>query len=260
MSNSNAQRQTTEIPATITRRFVWDRPTRWFHWLNLIFVIALAGLGLFILNAKAFGVSGDGKILLKTLHVYVGYCFVLNIAWRLIWGFVGNRFARWSFILPVKKGYVTGLRGYLNGLSADSAPTYLGHNPLGRLMIMLLLLLLCTQSLTGLVIAGTDLYKPPFGGMIAAWVTGGDPEMRAELVPGSKDHVDPAAYDEMRRLRKPIVTTHLYVFYALMAASVLHIAGVVVAEVRDRNGLVSAMITGQKVFDKTPADDELPDA
>ncbi len=259
MSNSNTKRQPAEETATLTARSVWDRTTRWFHWLNLTFVIVLAGLGLFILNEKSFGVSGDGKILLKTLHVYVGYCFAINVAWRLFWGFLGNRFARWPSILPFEKGYVTGLRGYLRDLFADSAPVYLGHNPLGRLMVMLLLILLCTQSVTGLVIAGTDLYKPPFGGMIATWVTGGDPEMLAQLVPGSKDHVDPAAYDEMRRFRKPIVTTHLYVFYVLMAAIVLHIAGVVIAEVRERSGLVSAMITGQKVFDKTPADADFPD-
>ena len=58
---------------------VWDRTTRWFHWINVLCVICLAMLGLAILNEKSFGVSAEGKILLKTLHVYVGYVFAINL-------------------------------------------------------------------------------------------------------------------------------------------------------------------------------------
>lgn len=55
----------------------------------------------------------------------------------------------------------------MRGLRKGDPPAYLGHNPLGRLMITALLFLLITQALTGLVLAGTDLYKPPFGGLVA---------------------------------------------------------------------------------------------
>ena len=48
---------------------VWDRTTRWFHWINALTIIGLIGVGLMILYAKALGVSTDGKILLKTIHV-----------------------------------------------------------------------------------------------------------------------------------------------------------------------------------------------
>jgi len=259
MANHEANSQPAGKAVKRTSEFVWDRTTRLFHWLNLIFIITLAGLGLFILNEKSFGVTSDGKILLKTLHTYVGYAFSINVAWRVVWGFVGNRYARWPAILPLEKGYISVLRGYLGSLFTKNPPTYLGHNPLGRLMVMLLLALMCTQAITGLGLAGTDLYKPPFGGMIAAWVTGGDPEMLARLEPGSKDYVDPAAYAEMRNFRKPVVTTHLYVFYILMAAIALHIIGVIVAEVRERSGLVSAMITGHKMVHDKPVDSGAPD-
>jgi cytochrome b len=85
-------------------------------------------------------------------------------------------------------------------------------------------------------------------------VTVGDPEKLAALQPGSKEHVDEAAYAEMRAFRKPIVTTHETVFYILLGAVAVHILGTVVAEVRDKNGLVSAMFSGQKVFRQPPAD------
>lgn len=233
---------------------VWDRTTRWFHWINVLCVLGLAVLGLAILNEKAFGVSAEGKVLLKTLHTYVGYVFAVNLGWRLIWAFVGNTHARWKAILPVGRGFSAAIGGYLRGLRAGRVPSYLGHNPLGRLMVSLLLLALLVQAVSGLVLAGTDLYKPPFGGVIAAWVTDGDPIKLANLRPGSKEFVDPAAYEDMRGFRKPVITTHLYVFYLLMAAILLHIAAVVVTEVREKSGLISAMFSGEKILSATPVD------
>lgn len=236
---------------------VWDRGTRLFHWINVVCVLSLAILGLAILNEKAFGVSAAGKVLLKTLHAYVGYVFAANLGWRIAWAFIGNQHARWSAILPFRGGFGAELRAYVAAWSTGHTRPYLGHNPLGRLMVLLLLVLLFTQAVTGLILAGTDLYKPPFGGAIAEWVTEGDPDRLRLLQPGSQEHVVGSAYDEMRTFRKPVVTTHLYVFYLLMVASVLHIIGVIVGEFRDRSGLVSAMISGRKVIGEAPADGDL---
>ena len=57
----------------------WDRTTRLFHWLNVICVLGLICVGLVILNSKILGVSSDGKILLKTIHVYIGYVQYLSL-------------------------------------------------------------------------------------------------------------------------------------------------------------------------------------
>ncbi len=94
---------------------VWDRTTRWFHWINVLCVLALAALGLAILNEKAFGVSAEGKVLLKTLHVYVGYVLAANLAWRLVWAFIGGQHARWKSFLPFGQGYASALRAYVGG-------------------------------------------------------------------------------------------------------------------------------------------------
>ncbi|MDA3934484.1 MAG: cytochrome b/b6 domain-containing protein [Gammaproteobacteria bacterium] len=250
----------TQINSQTTRTAyqAWDRTTRWFHWINVLCVIGLATIGLAILNEKSFGVSADGKVLLKTLHVYVGYVFAVNLGWRFLWAFIGSTRARWRATLSFGPGYTGTLRQYVRGFFTGKAPGYLGHNPVGRIMVLLLLLLLLTQAVSGLVLAGTDLYKLPFGGLIAEWVTNGDPDRLAILTPGSKDAVDPVAYAEMRSFRKPFITTHKYTFYALMTLIFLHIVGVVVTEVREKNGLVSAMITGEKVFSTPPIDG--PDA
>ena len=235
---------------------VWDRTTRLFHWINVICIIGLISVGLVILNNKILGVSGDGKILLKTIHVYIGYVFVLNLIWRYKWSFIGNKYARWKAVLPIGKGYWHSVRAYIVGVKAGDPPQYLGHNPIARLMVTFLFLLLTTQAITGLVLAGTDLYLPPFGHEIAEWVTGSGEEHDkiANLKPGSKDDVDSEAYAEMRKFRKPFITTHVYSFYVILISIALHIAAVVLTEVREKNGLVSAMLTGKKVTSKKPVD------
>jgi Ni/Fe-hydrogenase 1 B-type cytochrome subunit len=116
-----------------------------------------------------------------------------------------------------------------------------------------MLLLLTTQAVTGLVLAGTDLFYPPLGGWIAAWVAAPDIDP-ATLVPYAPQMYDEAAWEAMRAFREPFITVHYYGFYTLLALVVLHISAVVVTELREGGGLVSAMITGRKVMDQPPAD------
>jgi cytochrome b len=224
---------------------VWDRTTRIFHWLNVLCVLGLIAIGTVILFAGDLGVSNDGKILLKTTHVWVGYVFFINLAWRLVWGFVGGRYARWSAVLPFSSGYGAELRAHLDGLAHRRRDVSLGHNALGRLGVTLLLIALVVQGSSGLVLAGTDVYMPPFGGYFSEWVA--RPDLGPEAVrPYAPDTVDPDAYKEMRGLRAPFIDTHLVGFYVLLSLIALHVLGVVMTEVRSGGGRVSAMITGKK--------------
>jgi|TARA_R100000005_G_scaffold96229_1_gene81605 cytochrome b len=235
---------------------VWDATTRWFHWINVLCVLGLLGVGLVILNAGALGISGEGKVALKTLHVWIGYLFAINLLWRIVWGFVGNRYARWSAALPGGRGYGQALVGYLRGLRAGNPPSYRGHNPLGRLMVALLLVLLVNQCVTGLVLAGTDLYLPPFGHLFLDWVAvpGASAEQLAGLKPAQTPLLDADAYAAMRAFRKPFYELHELGFWGLVLAIPLHIAAVVITELRERNGLISAMFSGRKVFSGEPRD------
>jgi len=228
----------------MTRVRVWDRTTRLFHWINLACVLALMVLGLGILDDDALELTPGGEVLLKTLHVYVGYVFVINLLWRMIWAFIGSPTARWGAMLPFRRGFLAQLRGHWStGVSAgmDHEP---GHSPPGRLMITLLLVLLFAQAMTGLVLAGTDLYKPPFGGYIADWITEGKDNAAVELMDRSSEYRNSERYAEMRAVRKPVKETHEWLFYVLLAAVLMHVAGVILEEFRSKKGLVSAMITG----------------
>lgn len=232
---------------------VWDAPTRWFHWINALCVMTLVAVGLVILNDGALGISNQGKITLKTLHVWVGYVFVLNLCWRIVWAFAGNRYARWSQMIPGGPGYLRALRSYVASFVAGSPEQYLGHNPLGRIGVAALFVLMTVQAVTGLVLAGTDIYYPPLGPWVARLIAapGVDP---ATLVPYAPQLYDKAAFDSMRAMREPFATAHLYGFYVLTLTAILHIAAVVVTELREGGGLISAMFTGRKLIAGTPID------
>lgn len=232
---------------------VWDGTVRTFHWINFLSVLCLIGTGLVIYNGKALGISAEAKVWMKEFHVWFGYVMAVNLLWRIIWGFVGSRYAVWSSTLPFGRGYASEFVAYIKSLKSGQSRYYLGHNPLGRLMVLALLLLLLVQAVTGLVLAGTDIYYPPLGSWIADWVAapGIDP---ATLQPGNKTMVDTAAWEEMRAFRKPFITLHEWVFFVLSAAIVIHIAAVVFGEIKERVGLVSAMIHGNKALPGPPVD------
>lgn len=233
---------------------VWDAPTRWFHWINFLCVVALIAIGVAILNAKALGVTDDGKVLLKVTHVWFGYVLAINLLWRMVWAFIGNRHARWGAILPGGKGYWRSVKDYVASLFSGRPRQYLGHNPLARISITLLFVLLLVQVVSGLVLAGTDIFYPPLGSWIAGWVAapGIDP---ASLQAYSPEMYDESAWEEMRAFRKPFITTHYYSFYAIIAMIVVHIAGAVITELKEGGSVVSAMFSGEKALSEKPADE-----
>jgi Ni/Fe-hydrogenase 1 B-type cytochrome subunit len=112
---------------------------------------------------------------------------------------------------------------------------------------------LLTQAITGLALAGTDLFYPPIGAWIADYIAapGVDP---ATLIPYAKDMYDPTAYEGMRAFRESFITIHYYNFFVLLFFAVIHILAVVVTELREGGSLISAMFSGRKVLSVPPAD------
>jgi len=234
---------------------VWDAGTRWFHWINVLCVVALMAVGIVILNAGSLGVSNVGKIILKTVHTWVGYTFTLNLIWRFIWAFLGNRYSRWRSILPGGNGYFNALRSYVSAFISGHPEQYVGHNPVGRLGIAMLFFLFTIQAITGLVLAGTDLFYPPIGLLIAQWVAapGVTPD---SLIPYASDMYDDVAYKSMRSFRGPFILTHLYSFYLLVTVVVIHVAAVIITEIWEGGCIISAMFTGRKIISGRPVEEE----
>ncbi len=107
---------------------VWDIAVRLFHW-SLVAVVGLAFL------------SEDAR----TFHEVVGYAAVALVGFRLIWGLIGTRYARFSSFVPTPRRFVA----YLRDMKDGREKRYLGHNPAGGAMVVGLLLTLVLVGLTG---------------------------------------------------------------------------------------------------------------
>lgn len=127
---------------------VWDLPVRIFHWL------LVAG----------FFVAYITEEELLTVHVWAGYLVLGLLIFRLLWGFVGNDYARFaSFLCSPAKSYA-----YLKDAIALKSKRYLGHNPAGAAMIVLLIISLFMTVISGLVVYAADQNLGPLAGMIGA--------------------------------------------------------------------------------------------
>jgi cytochrome b len=115
----------TERPATVR---VWDLLVRLFHW-GLVISFTIAWLG-------------EGG---KDLHQGAGYVVLALVAVRLIWGYVGSRHARFRDFVPGPKE----LLAYLKSLPGGHPRRYLGHNPAGGAMIVLMLAMLILTGGSG---------------------------------------------------------------------------------------------------------------
>lgn len=103
------------------RILVWDLPVRLFHWL-LALSFAIAYL------------SSESERW-QLVHITSGYVLAALIVFRLLWGFVGSRYARFSEFV---RGPAA-IKAYLAGLLRLRPPHYTGHNPAGALAVLALL-------------------------------------------------------------------------------------------------------------------------
>ncbi len=111
------------------RALVWDRVVRTFHW----FIVTACLTDIFILD--------NGRL----WHRLLGYGVMAALLVRVIWGMVGSRHARFADFVPNPAT----LRSYLQHLARGTEPRFLGHNPAGAMMILILMGLLASVSITG---------------------------------------------------------------------------------------------------------------
>lgn len=114
------------------RILVWDVPTRLFHWS---FALSFAGAYL----------TADSERY-REIHLALGYLFAGLLVFRLIWGFIGTHYARFSSFSFAPNTIVS----YWQSLLQHQAQPFLGHNPIGAIAIFLLLGLGFIISFTGL--------------------------------------------------------------------------------------------------------------
>ena len=178
---------------------VWDPLVRIFHWsLVCAFFIAYVT---------------DYDFL--NLHVWAGYIVLSLVFLRVLWGFVGTKHARFTdFIYPRQT-----IKQFLLDTLSLRAPRYLGHNPAGGAMILLLMLALLLTAVFGLAVYAAEEAAGPLAGMFT-----GVGKFWSEV------------FEELHEF-----FANLTVFLVL-----LHVIGVVIESIIHRENLIGAMWHGYK--------------
>lgn len=177
---------------------IWDLPIRLFHWL---FAVACA----------TAWVSGNDPRYTDP-HLFAGYLALGLVLFRLVWGVVGGRYARFGQFVRGPAAVLDHL-SRLFGAARNHEP---GHNPAGAWAILAMLGLVLLLALTGLVVLGGEEGFGPLAGVFS-------------IAQGVAVH-----------------RWHDWLAWALLGVVVLHLAGVALESVLQRQNLPRSMITGCK--------------
>ena len=152
-----------------------------------------------------------------TWHFYIGYTVLGLLAFRLLWGFVGPAPVRWRSLFPRPSE----LTAYLSEVGKREPSGTPGHNPLGSLSVIALLLVLMGQAGTGLFIETDDFFEsgPLYGYVSEATVNS-------------------------------LTWWHHFLSKVLLALVVLHLLAILFYRLWKREDLLKPMITGWKLIRK----------
>jgi len=188
---------------------VWDIAVRIFHW------------GLVAAFAVAYFTEDDFEI----LHVNAGYLIIGLISFRVIWGMVGTKHARFSdFVCGLK---TTGQ--YLKSMVTGKPGHYLGHNPAGGMMVLVMLVSLFLVSYSGLKTYAEEGKGPLAGAEISIVAT-------AFAHEGHQRSAGEKFWEEI----------HEFLAHFTLLLVFIHLAGVAASSILHKENLVRAMVTGKK--------------
>jgi cytochrome b len=175
---------------------VWDPLVRIFHWSLVVFFII------------AFVTEDDWLY----LHSYAGYSITGLLIFRILWGLIGTRYARFSsFVTAPSK-----VREYLQSMLTGRPKHYLGHNPAGGMMIVAMLVVLLLTAFSGMATLATEGLGPLANTFFASW-----------------------SDDWLEEIHETLANLALLLV-------IIHIAGVLVSSVTHGENLIRAMINGRK--------------
>lgn len=212
MTDASAQGASQADTGTAGKVRVWDPLVRVFHW-GLVGAFATAWL------------TADE---LQPAHEIAGYAIAGLVSFRLVWGFVGSRYARFAQFLNGPRETLA----YLADMSRGKERRYLGHNPAGAAMIVALLVTLSGTAFTGWLMA-----EPARVAML--------PDMPQIVAPAWADD-DGDEYGARGKAEGALEEVHETLANLMLLLAALHVGGVVLASVRHHENLARAMVTGDK--------------
>ncbi|GAB4316261.1 MAG: Ni/Fe-hydrogenase, b-type cytochrome subunit [Bacteroidales bacterium] len=216
------------------QEYVWQLPVRFYHWINALSIVVLSITGYLIGDPLAIQSSAEASFsywfgTVRFIHFVAAFLFFFNFVFRIYWGFVGNKYARWYNFIPYTKKH---WKEILEVLKVDilqlrcKPSENMGHNALAAFTYFLTFLVFLLQCLTGF-------------GMYAAMSTSWFPQLFAWIVPL-------LGGDLVARM-----IHHVLMWFFILFAMV-HVYLVFYHDYIERNGVTSSMIGGWKFKESRP--------
>ena len=189
---------------------VWDRWVRLFHWGLVIAVL---------ISFYTTKTSGAPFLFPIETHAQAGYVVLGLLVFRWLWGFTGSVYARFrTFLYPLSDTLT-----YASRLAKRQPSVYASHNPLGGWMVVVLLLSLGFQAISGLFLSDDIFFQAPLYGLLS---------------------------DELASSLRMLHQLNSDLLIILIG---LHLVGLIVHRLLGEP-LLKAMLTGIKRFDQPPVD------
>lgn len=188
---------------------VWDLPLRLFHWL-----FASTILGLWFTAEQGYTEN----------HMLLGYFALSLVIFRILWGFVGSKHSKFIEFIPTPKKLIN----YISAVKQGNSPYMPGHNPLGSLMVIMMIVLVSLQSISGLFMSDDVFSSGPYHGVLDS---------------------------DVENIMKFI---HHNFFDYLLIAIGFHILAIAFYWKVKKQNLVVPMITGEKPADTIKEEDKIP--
>lgn len=213
--------------------YVYEAPVRVWHWLNALSIVVLSVTGYLIASPlpSVAGEASDNFLMgyIRFVHFAAAYLFTIGLLVRLYWAFAGNHHARQLFMLPLTDrkwwaGMLNELRWYM--FIEKYPKKYVGHNPLGHLMMFLSV----TLGGTFMIFTGWALYGE--GAQEGHW---SHTLFTGWLIPLFGQSQD-------------VHTWHHFVAWGIVVFVILHIYTAIREDILSRQTMIGAMISGQRTF------------
>ena len=180
---------------------VWDPVTRTWHW-----VLALSiGVGWSFGRFMTFDTI--------QWHFYIGYLVIGLMLFRILWGFIGPEPVRFRALLPTPRATID----YIKRIGRREPSGSAGHNPLGSLSVIAMIIAISAQATTGLFIESDDFFE--YGPL--------------------------AGYVEQATINR-MTWWHHFIADVVLVLIVLHVAAILFYLVWKKENLIKPMITGWK--------------
>jgi Ni/Fe-hydrogenase 1 B-type cytochrome subunit len=215
-----------------TSVYVYEAPVRLWHWVNALAIVVLGVTGYFI-GSPLPTVAGEASAhfvmgYIRFAHFAAGYVMAIGLVGRLYWALVGNHHARELFTVPIFRAEYWRELGVMLKWYAFLIPApnrYVGHNPLARLMMVMLFLLVgLFMVVTGFAMYGEGTQAGSWAHTVFGWVI--------PMMGQSQD----------------VHTWHHMGLWVMVVFVVLHVYAAVREDIMGRQSIISTMVSGFRTF------------